>query len=222
MWHSFGLPGPPTEIPVDPTAPEARRWAEEELSREAYNPNPGNIFTRIGEWIMDFLGGLFSGQVGNSNPLVTALILIFVVLAVILTLLYASRVRRVRRVTTARTSHALFDDARPSAELLSDARAALARGDFSAAFLDGYRAIIRSLDERVLIDDRPGLTAQEASGLALTPFPDFAPTWSWAATTFDAVCYGTHRAREADVRSLLDFGQQVAAARPVGSAAVVA
>lgn len=218
MWHSSALRVLATEIPVDPNAAEAQRWAEEELARSVYHEN--NLFTTIGTWILDVLSRLFSGALGSSNPLVAVILLLLVVVAAVLTIVFAERVRRVRNVTAERTSHELFDDSRSASELRDGARAALARGDLAAAFLDSYRAIIRSLDERVLIDDRPGLTAQEAAHLATVPFPDHGPTWQWASGLFDAVCYGRRVPGRADVEHLLEFDGLVGRTAPAASAVV--
>nr|NLD39866.1 DUF4129 domain-containing protein [Actinomycetales bacterium] len=218
MWHSFALPALVSEIPVDPSAAEAREWAREELARPVYSPD--NLFTRIGDWILNVLGSLFGGQLGSSSPLVSVLLLVLVVALAIVTVIFAGRVRRVRNVTSQPGSHLLFDDARPASELRRDARAALARGDLTTAFLDAYRAIIRSLDERVLIDDRPGLTAQEAAHLAKVPFPAYASTWEWAARLFDAVCYGRATPEAADVQHLIQFDTEVDSAVPAASAVI--
>lgn len=218
MWRSSGLRVPPSEIPVDPTAPEARQWAEEELAKAAYNPTD-TIFTRIGRWIGNLFQELLSGQFGASNPILAVVIAIALLAVVALVIVFASRVRRVRNVTASR-SHSLFDDARTSEELSRDARSALQRGEYSAAFLDSYRAIIRSLDERVLIEDRPGLTAREAAALASIPFPRFEHTWNWASATFDAVCYGTATPTGDEARHLLEFGSTVARTTPARSAVV--
>ncbi|HZK05404.1 MAG TPA: DUF4129 domain-containing protein [Actinomycetaceae bacterium] len=212
MWNSFVLPVPPSEVPVDPTAHEARQMAEEELSRSVYNPGD-SLFARIGRWIAGFFMDLFTGRLGATSPVLTVIILAIVAIGVVLAVVFASRVRRIRNVTVSR-SHQLFDDARSAAQLRGDARAAAARGDFTAAFLDTYRAIIRSLDERVLIDDRPGLTAHEAALLAVVPFPRFSGMWQWAADAFDAGCYGRRTLTESELEQIQTLDRDVQRTRP--------
>ena len=61
-----------------------------------------------------------------------------------------------------RKSGALFDDKRDASMLTLSANKAAAAGDWVSAVVDRFRAIIRSLDERALLEDYPGMTAQEA------------------------------------------------------------
>lgn len=214
MWNSSALLAIPADIPVDPSAVDARRWAEEELARDVYNPQQ-SIFTKIGQWFMSLLEDLFSGHAVASNPVAAAVIAALIIALIVFLSLNWTRVRRIRHASArAAASHELFDDARSAAELRRDAEAALRAGDLNTAFLEFYRALIRSLDERVLIEDRPGLTAREAAAAATVPFPAFEGTWYWAASVFDAVRYGHTQVRPADVDQLTNFDRQVGATRP--------
>ena len=59
------------------------------------------------------------------------------------------------------------------------------------------RAIVRSLEERTLLDPRPGRTADEAAAEAGRPLPRHADRLRAAARTFDDVTYGGRTADEA-------------------------
>ena len=85
------------------------------------------------------------------------------------------------------------DDARTAAELRAAADAAAARGDWSTAVLERFRAVVRSLEERALLDDRPGRTAHEAAEAAAARLPARAAELRRAARLFDDVCYGARR-----------------------------
>ena len=82
------------------------------------------------------------------------------------------------------------DDDRTAAQLRADADAAAARGDWRSAVIDRFRAVVRSLEERVVLDVRPGRTADEAAAVAGLRFPAEADALRRGARLFDDVCYG--------------------------------
>ncbi|MFH5824147.1 DUF4129 domain-containing protein [Georgenia sp. AZ-5] len=182
-------------VPVDPDAGTARRWAEEELSKAAYDDSP-SLWERILGWLGDLFEAL--SRIGGQAPsAVVPMILVVAVLAVVgAALLLGGRARR-RRTVDARRVGSLFEDARGSADLTDAADAAARRGDWATAVLERFRAIIRHLDERAVLDDRPGLTAHEAAGLAATALPALAADLDGAGRLFDDVRYG-HRVPAAD------------------------
>lgn len=186
MWNSFALPVP-SEAPLQPDATEARQWALDELARSAYHPDQ-SLFTRLGRWLAELLESLLGGASGGAGPLL-GLILAAALLAVVaLALRHSRRAAHSRPGRTA--SLPLFPNSRSAAALRQAAGQAAASGDLTSAFLDTYRALIRSLDERTLLEERPGLTAREAARLAAIPYPQHAQDLRWASNTFDGACYG--------------------------------
>ncbi|UNX55811.1 DUF4129 domain-containing protein [Georgenia sp. TF02-10] len=175
-------------VPVDPDAAEAREWATEELANAAYDDEPSLVERAIG-WLVDLIERLW--DLGGSAPpsLVPVLLVLALVGLVVLARVLGGRVQR-RRAPTGTRSVALFDDARTSADLLAAADAAAARGDYATAVLERFRGLVRRLDERGALDDRPGLTAHEAAGLAGAARPDLAADLGRAGRLFDDVCYG--------------------------------
>ncbi|MDX5399564.1 MAG: hypothetical protein LPK92_07565, partial [Actinomycetes bacterium] len=168
MWSSSGLLATPSEIPVDPSAAEAQQWAREELARAIYNQEP-SLWTRFWLWLMETLTDILSGMPAGGSPLVPLLVVLALAVVVALVFAWHGRLQRTRRAAAA--SATVFEDARSAAALRADSEAAARRGDLDAAVLDRFRAVVRSLDERALLDDRPGLTAHEASlaGASLMP-----------------------------------------------------
>jgi hypothetical protein len=210
MWSSSARWAIPSEVPVDPSAPEARRWAEEELARAIYDQTP-SLWDRFWEWVVRWFSDLLAGLPAGGSPLVPVLVLVALAAAVLITLAYGGRAQRRAR---AATSSELFDDARSAARLRADADEAARRGDWAAATLDRYRAIIRALDERVLLEDRPGLTASEAAQAAARAFPAHSDDFTHASRTFDAVRYGHVAATEADHARMRALDDAVARAQP--------
>lgn len=206
-------------VPVEPDAEEARRWAEEELSRSVYSDEP-SLLGRLWQWFVEQLQRLLELDASAPPNLVPVIVVVAAVVLLAVALYLAGPVRR--RTRGARTgSHAVFDDAdATSADLAAAADDAARRGDWSRAVLMRFRAIIRSLDERAVLTDRPGLTAHEASIAAAARLPDCAGGLTWAGSLFDDVCYGSARPGAEEDARLRDLARAVAAARPVSPVAV--
>lgn len=177
----------PAGVPVDPDAAEAQRWAEEELAKGVYVDGP-TLWERFLEWL---LGPLETITGVDAPPLlVPVLVVVAFVLVLVLARVLGGRVRATRARGEAEASVPLFEDARSSAQLHASADAAAARGDYASAVLERFRALVRSLDERGVIDERPGLTAHEAAELAAAALPGAAGELVGAGRLFDDVCYG--------------------------------
>jgi hypothetical protein len=198
------------DVPVTPDAPTARRWAIEELQDPAYREAP-SLLSRFLEW----LGSLFEGAsfgAGLSPALVAGAVV--VVLAVVLAIAFrvAGPVRLGRGAQ--QSVVVLGDDARSAAQLREAADAAAARGDWSAAVLDRFRALVRALEERALLDERPGRTADEAADAAGALMPARADGLRRAARLFDDVCYGKVAVDARADAWLRELDAEIAAARP--------
>ena len=79
---------------------------------------------------------------------------------------------------------------RSAAEHRARADAAAERADWHAAVIERYRALVRSLEERGLVDERPGRTADEAAAEGAAALPPAADLLRPAARAFDDVAYG--------------------------------
>lgn len=193
------------KVPVVPDAEEARRWAEEELSRSIYHEQISwweALMRRLMEALIRPLTTT-SGSLGSFSGVVIMAALIILVIVIIV---FASRLRRNQRAkVSAKQSAKLFTDDADSLTLFQRAEQAAARHDYTLAFLEYFRAIIRAADERALIHDRVGLTAQEAAQL-VSKLPASDPIGEFAAT-FDAASYGDEQLTAAKVRQLQQWGQ---------------
>lgn len=203
----------PLEVPVEPDASTARRWAEVELSDPVYQERP-NLLQTVLQWLGERFADLRLGA-ADVDPLLAVVVLtVAAVSAAIVALVVAGPLRRARR--DARASVDVFgDDTRSAAELRASADALAAAGDWSGAVLDRYRAVLRSLEERVVLDERPGRTAHEGAQEAGERLPDCAADLADAARLFDDVCYGDATADADDDARLRDLDRRVSAGRPV-------
>lgn len=198
-----------TEVPVVPDADEARRWLERELADPVYHQRP-SLLQRLLEWLQGLFDGARVPALGNPGTLL--LVLGVVILIVLIAFLVAGPVRRGRRLQAGSVLAA--DDRRTAAELRAAADAAAARQDWSAAVADRFRAIIRSLEERAVLDDRPGRTAHEAVDAAGLRLPGLTTDLRDAGRLFDDVVYGHRTPRAGDDAGLRELDSRVAATRP--------
>jgi hypothetical protein len=193
------------DIPVDPDSETARQWAIDELSKDRYQEHGPSWIERAWDWVLDKLDHLVNLDI-SGDSLVAVLIVAGIIL--ILFLVIRAVVGPVRRSFKAKRTHSVFeDDSRSSAEMRSAADAAAKAGDWDLAILERFRAIIRSLEERDLIDDRPGVTADEAATETGVRFPDVLTRIGWAADLFDQVRYGHGAATQSDDESLRSLGR---------------
>jgi len=198
------------EPPVAPDAPTGRGWAREELLDPAYHQQ-GNLLSRLLGWILEQLNNLPSVAL---LPGVAALVVAgVVVLVLVVAWRIAGPVRRSRRAAGPRS---VLDarDVRTAAQLRAAADAAAAAGNYSLAVAERFRAVVRTLEERALLDERPGRTAHEAAADGGRMLPAAADDLLRAGTLFDGVVYGDRVAGPADDETLRDVDGAVPDARP--------
>jgi hypothetical protein len=103
---------------------------------------------------------------------------------------------------------------RTAAQHRAAADAHAAAGAWAEAVRERLRAVVRSLEERAVLDERPGRTADEAAAEAGRALPGCAAGLRAAAVLFDEVWYGGRPAGPASYAALRDLDAQVQAARP--------
>lgn len=201
------------DVPVQPDADQARRWLEDELALPAYHVEP-TLIERFLTWAREQIAHLqdLISQIDGRSASVSVVAVVLVVAAV--ALLVAGPVRRARGGR--RASHeVLADDTRTAAQLRAAADAHAAAGRWGPAVLDRFRAILRSLEERVVLDERPGRTADEAAAAASARFPGLAGELGAAGALFDEVCYGDVVPTADDDRRLRELDAALTRTRPV-------
>jgi hypothetical protein len=180
--------GAALDVPVDPTAPEARDWLIQELSKPEYAAAQPSLFDRLSQEFFDWLARLF--QPGESVP--TDWIPVAVIGAVVLALVVAILVWGMPRLNRrSNAASGLFgdDDTRTADELRRASERSAANGDWTNATLDRFRALARGLTERTIVFVSPGTTAHDFAGRAADAFPNTSDRLSSAARTFDDIRY---------------------------------
>lgn len=201
------------DVPVVPDAETARGWARDELAASIYHERP-NLLETVIRWVLEQIGEL--GQAAGAVDVRTAALLVgaVVVVGVLVALLVAGPVRRARKARRPSVDvHG--DDVRSAAELRASADRLADEGRWDEAVLDRYRAVLRGLEDRAVLDVRSGRTAHEAAEEAAVRLPACATDLRRAALLFDDVCYGDASAGPDDDAWLREVDRAVAETRPV-------
>ncbi|MFJ8887397.1 DUF4129 domain-containing protein [Streptomyces sp. NPDC102402] len=201
------------DIPVDVPRLPAREAARDELSDPMYHEHDPNLLERGLDRFWEWIGDLFAGASGAAPGGPLGLVVLVLVLAALGAALWW-RLGTPRR--TARSPETLFDSTTRSAE---DHRAAAAahaeHRRWTEAVQERMRALVRSLEDRAVLDPRPGRTADEAASEAGRLMPAHADRLRTAARLFDDVTYGGRTADEAAYTTLCTLDLDLQAAKPL-------
>ncbi|NOV97617.1 DUF4129 domain-containing protein [Isoptericola halotolerans] len=199
-----------TEVPVEPDRETARGWLVEELAKPEYSEDP-SLLVRLILWIVDLFEGVGAVDV---SPWRLALILFVVLVVVVAVAYFVAGPARLRRHAARGSAVVHDDDTRTADQMRAAADDAARRQDWALAVLERFRAVVRGLEERVVLDERPGRTAREAAVAASVRLPGLSTALHDAAGRFDGVCYGHLPAGPDDDAALRALDAQAAATRP--------
>ncbi|MEU3219579.1 DUF4129 domain-containing protein [Streptomyces sp. NPDC006971] len=201
------------DIPVDTPRVPAREAAERELSKPMYHENdPGLLRRGLGQ-LWDWLGDLLNMASGAApgGPL-GLVVLALAVIGLVAALWWRLGTPR----AIGRSTDTLFDDVpRTAAEHRAAAETHAAAQRWNEAIQERMRAIVRSLEERALIDPRPGRTADEAAAEAARLLPSHATRLRAAARDFDDVTYGGRTTNQQVYSSVRELDIDLEAAKPL-------
>lgn len=211
------------EVPLDPDADEAREWLIGELAKPEYAAARPTLFDQIADAILQWLESLLDAFVpqavsGPPGLLPAVLIGIFVVALVVAFLVFG--VPRLNRRSKVDPGSLFGDnDTRDAAELRAAAEAAAARGDFTTAIAEMFRATARGLAERTIVTTHPGTTATGFALAAGSAFPDSSGALLQAASNFDQVRYLDETGTEESYRFVAQLEQTLRTSRARAEAA---
>ncbi|MFI2200534.1 DUF4129 domain-containing protein [Streptomyces sp. NPDC020192] len=199
---------PPVTIPRDPAREAARR----ELSKRMYHQDDPGLFQRalnaFWEWLDRLFNSAASATPGGTLGLVVVTLFVVAVLAALWWRLGTPR----RQPASAAV---LFDDRpRSAAEHRAASEAHAAQGHWNQAVQERMRAIVRALEERALLDLRPGRTADEAAAEAGGTLPAHRDRLASSAREFDDVTYGGRSASEQSYRRIAELDRDLERTRP--------
>ena len=202
-----------TTVPVQPDPDTARGWLQAELADPVYHERV-DLMSLLLTWLQEKWAELLEAADGRMSLGAAWVVVAALAVVALVTWWVAGPLRR-RRGAGRGSTDVFGDDLRTAAEHRAAAAAASARHDWDTAVLEGYRALLRGLDERALLDLVPGSTAHEGAHDAALRFPDREVELVAVSVLFDDVRYGHRSAGEADARAVGELDAALAAATPV-------
>ena len=205
----------PLEVPIDIDRVDAQRRALVELAKAKYGGTP-EFFERAVRWLLEWLARIDQWLAGFGGVPGTGLNAGFVVAVVVLLAAIAIVIWRVgwpKWQRRRRPSEALhLDSSRPAVDYRVRADAAAAAGDWPSAVRDRFRALVRELEVRTVLDVRPARTAWEAARSALRLLPASQADLFAGAEMFSAVNYGDGPADARSYARMVEIDERVTAA----------
>lgn len=199
-------------VPVVITREAARQAARRELSKPAYHRNDPSLLQRALDWLFGKVTDLLDAA-SRTAPGHAVGIAAVIVLAVAIAVALRLRLGRLR--TTARAAPGLFGHrARTAAEHRAAAERHAGLGEWRQAVQERMRALVRELEERTILDPRPGRTADEAAAEAGRALPAHAARLREAAASFDGIAYGGRPASPEAYAALSDLETELRRAQP--------
>lgn len=201
--------GTPVTIPRTP----AREAAERELSKGEYHRDDPGLLNRFLDWLWNHISSLLDSA-AQASPGgwvgLTVIVCLVVLLAVALRLRLGSL-----RPAASSVDATLFDKGpRSAAGHRNEAEAHAATERWNQALQERMRAIVRSLEERALLDHRPGRTADEAALEAGRALPAHAEALRSAARSFDEVTYADRQMNASAYAAVRDLDTALQRAEP--------
>lgn len=214
LHHLAARPGADPDVPVTTPRLPAREDAERELSEPRYHENDPGLLQRLLDWVWKHVNDLLRSATdaapgGWTGLAVIAVLLVLIALAVRL------RLGKLRAQPTTDAA-GLFPRRKQSAADHRAASQAHATAEhWNEAVQERMRAVVRSLEERAVLDPRPGRTADEAASEAGQAFPDHSGELLAAAHVFDEVTYGSQQADESAYTRVRDLDNALQVNTPV-------
>ncbi|MBV6701673.1 DUF4129 domain-containing protein [Kitasatospora aureofaciens] len=201
--------GAPVTVPRDP----ARDAARDELLNADYHRHDPSLVQRVMDWLNErFTDALDTVAGGGTNG--TTGLIFFLVVAVLIAAAVWWRLGAPKRA--ARTVLGVYgtDGPRSADQHRADAERHADAGRWADAVREQMRALVRALEERTLLDVRPGRTADEAAAKAGRALPEHAAALAAAARAFDDIAFGERTADRAAYESLRDLDKALERTRP--------
>ncbi|MBW1603261.1 DUF4129 domain-containing protein [Streptomyces sp. JJ66] len=208
------------DVPVTIGRDAAREAAERELSQPLYQADEPGLIERAVNWLLDRLGQLLNTAADLTPGGLTGVV---VIALVVIALLVALRLRLgpVRPQPRSAPGTLFAEGPRSAADHRAAAEHHATAAQWSPAVQERMRAIVRALEERTVLDPRPGRTADEAATEAGDALPEHAEALRAAAHAFDEITYADRAASAATYERLRDLDTALQQARPRLTASTV-
>ncbi len=181
----------------------AQRLARHELAEMS-------IWQRIWHWLARLPGAAGSVVPGGWFGLIALAVLAVLAITIIIFWVRPARTARSRAESVLGGELMTARDYRRAAERLA------AAGDYAGAIVEGVRAIAAELDERGVLQPRPGRTADELAAEAGRELPGLADGLRTVTQLFDDIRYGDRDGSHAGYQLVSRVDDEIRAARAAG------
>ena len=205
------------EIPIEIGAEEARRRALDELAKAKYGGTPEwlqRAAERASRWAERAMEAYLrwraaqDASAGVSPWFVIAVILLVTAIALVVWKVGLPRWQRRR----GHDDSLALDPTKAATDYRALADQAAAAEDWRVAVRERFRAVVRELEVRTIIDVRPARTAWEAAYSASRAVPAAAGALHTGAELFNAVVYGDQPADATTYARLVEVDETVTTA----------
>jgi hypothetical protein len=197
----------------------AAQAAHEELSKHIYQQARPSIVQQIISAVWRWLVHAYHRIVDATPGGPVGLLVILAVLG-LAAVIFTRRGGSGKRRSRALTGLELPGDV-SSGQLRAEADVFAARADWAQAVRARLRAVVRTLEERGVLDPRPGRTAAEVAAEAGSARPDLRDLLWKGALTFGEIWYGRRPASSADDAVMRELDSALHRPRPQREAAAV-
>lgn len=189
--------------------------ARHELAKRPYQQAKPPWWLRPLQWVFREIAKLWLSVANHTGG--SAALSVIIVGALVILALIAWRVGPLARGGRSRFALGLEPESTATDHRAAAERFA-AQQQWAEAVRERLRAISRDLEERVLVNRRPGRTAYELAAEGGRALPANAAMLREAADRFAAIWYGSASAGAEDYRRLKEIDLAVQAARPARTA----
>ena len=206
----------PLDVPVGIDRDEARRRALDELAKAKYGGTPewlrevADRVTGALEKLIELYLRWQQGRQPGSGVSPGFLVAVVLLLGAIALVVWRVGLPRWRRRET--TGSLELDPTRPADDYRGLAERNAAAGDWRAAVRDRFRAVVRDLEVRTVLDVRPARTAWEAAYAATRTLGSAQDALHTGARMFNDVVYGDGVADATAYAQMVAVDQAVMAA----------
>jgi hypothetical protein len=194
-----------------PTPSDARKAAQEILSRSEFQPPKKSLYDqaidKVGSWLGDLVNAVVSGGRG-------AVIAWLVVVAALVAVVYlvVRGVQSGRGVGPDGSAPSVdLERRRPAAEWEAAAAAAEAAGNWREGLRCRYRALVARLARRGVVEEIPGRTAGEYRATVRATLPSSASAFGEATDLFEGAWYGGRSTGPAESEAFRGLAEKVVA-----------
>ncbi|REE98458.1 DUF4129 domain-containing protein [Thermomonospora umbrina] len=195
---------------------EAREQARRELEKSIYHRDEPSWLERAWRRFEEWLNELFQEAAdpaapGNGGGWLSLVIIVLLVAVLVGLVAWLMR----GRFNIRSSQDALLDDLPSTAkDHRTAAEGHAAAGRWAEAVRERLRAIARDLEERVILDARPGRTADELAAEAGLALPDHADALAAGVRIFDDVWYGDRPGTREGYATLVALDDALRSAKP--------